>query len=115
MQFFLKIAISAILIAGISELGKRFTTIAAILASLPLLSILAMVWLYVDTKSNAKVMALSYSIFWMVLPSLTFFLVFPALLKTKLTFYPALAISMCIMFVTYTIYIFVLNKLGIQL
>ncbi len=73
MQYLIKIIITALIVTGISELGKRFSPLAAILASLPLTSILAFIWLYHDTKDSQKVIDLSYGIFWMVFPSLLFF------------------------------------------
>ncbi|MBI4994972.1 DUF3147 family protein [Candidatus Peregrinibacteria bacterium] len=74
MQYLIKTIITAIVVVGIAEIGKKFSPIAAILASLPLTSILAMIWLYTDTKDVQKVIDLSSNIFWAVLPSLIFFL-----------------------------------------
>jgi len=115
MQYIIKIIISALIIAGVSELGKKFTPIAAILASLPLVSILAMIWLYNDTKNVQKIIDLSTSIFWAVLPSLIFFLVLPLLLKNGLKFIPAMVVSAITMFMAYSVYIFVLSKFGIKI
>ena len=74
MRILIKVIITALLVTGISELGRRYSTLAAILASLPLTSILAMIWLYWDTHDTRKVSALSYGIFWAVLPTLLFFI-----------------------------------------
>lgn len=115
MQQLIKVIISALIIVGVSELGKRFTPIAAILASLPLVSILAMIWLYNDTNDVQKVIDLSTSIFWAVLPSLIFFLVLPLLLKSGLKFYPSMIISAVVMFIAYSIYLLALGKFGIKL
>ena len=113
MEFVVKTIISALIIAGISELAKRYVPIAAILASLPLTSILAMIWLYRDTKDTQKISRLSTEIFWAVLPSLLFFLVLPFLLKGGIKFPWALLMSCGVMFLGYTIYIFVLGRFGI--
>jgi hypothetical protein len=115
MNFAIRIIVSALLIAGISELGKRFTPVAAILASLPLTSILAFIWLYRETKDTAKVIELSYGIFWMVLPSLLFFVTLPFLLKKGISFGLAMLYSCIIMAVFYTLYIYVLEKFGIKI
>ncbi len=115
MQFIIKIVVSALIIAGVSELGKKFAPVAAILASLPLVSILAIIWLYGETKSVQKIIDVSTSIFWAVLPSLIFFLVLPLLLKNGLKFTPAMIISAVTMFIAYSIYIFVLAKFGIKI
>ena|SRR3990167_6130217 len=115
MQYIIKILVSALIITGVSELGKKFTPIAAILASLPLVSIMAMIWLYNDTKNVQKIVDLSSGIFWAVLPSLIFFLVLPLLLKSGIKFTPAMFISALIMFIAYSIYIFVIAKFGIKI
>ena len=115
MQFLIKIIVSALIIASVSELAKRFTPIAAILASLPLTSILAMIWLYRDTHDVQKVIDLSQGIFWAILPSLLFFIVLPVLLKLGLKFSLAMFSSSVIMFVGYAVYGFLLSKFGIKI
>lgn len=93
MQFFLKTVVSAVLIAAAAELGKRSTTAGAVLASLPLTSILAMSWLFADTRDAGKVAALSTGIFWAVAASLPMFLVLAWLLRRGVGYLPALGIS----------------------
>lgn len=115
MQFIIKIFITALLVALASEAGKRFSVIGAILASLPLTSLLAILWLYNDTRDPAKIISLSQGIFWAVLPSLLFFIVLPLLLKSGVKFGWAMLIATSVMFVGYTVYVFVLSKLGIKL
>jgi len=112
LYYVLKVAISALLITAISEISKRYSLAAGILASLPIVSVLAMIWLYIDTSSIDKVSQLSTSIFWMVLPSLSLFIVLPLLLKNRLPFYPALAISALVMVLLYYLMIVILKKLG---
>ena len=70
MYYIIKILISAILIVGISELSKRSSLIGAILTFIPFVSVLAFIWIYVDTKNVETISKLSYSIFWLVIPSL---------------------------------------------
>ncbi|MDA2936223.1 DUF3147 family protein [Patescibacteria group bacterium AH-259-L05] len=115
MQYLIKTIITAIVIVGISEIGKKFSLIAAILASLPLVSILAMIWLYTDTKDIQKIIDLSSNIFWAVLPSLIFFLVLPILLKNDFKFSTAMVLSAIAMFIAYSIYVILLQKFGIKL
>ena len=90
MYFLIKTLLSAVMIAAISELGKRFSWLAAILASLPLTSILAIIWLYHDTGDVQKISDLTKGIFWAVLPSLLFFIIFPILLKNGIRFWISL-------------------------
>jgi hypothetical protein len=115
MQYLIKIIITALVVVGISELGKRYSAFAAILASLPLTSILAFIWLYWDTKDTTKVIELSYGIFWMVLPSLLFFIILPFLLKKGISFGMAMLYSSIIMAVFYTLYIYLLGKFGVKI
>ncbi|UCB52562.1 MAG: DUF3147 family protein [Candidatus Zixiibacteriota bacterium] len=110
--YVLKFTISALLIVAISEISKRYSLTAGILASLPIVSVLAMIWLYIDTSSIEKVAQLSFSIFWMVLPSLSLFIVLPVLLKNKVPFYPALTISALVMVLLYYLMIVILKRLG---
>jgi uncharacterized membrane protein (GlpM family) len=110
--YLIKLAISAALIVLISETSKRFSWLGGLLASLPLVSILSLVWLYVDTEDSEKVAALSTSIFWLVLPSLTFFLAMPLLLK-KWSFVPSLLIATVIMIAAYGLMMLVLRRLGV--
>ena len=114
MYFIIKILISAIIIASVSELGKRSSLAAAVLASLPLTSILAMTWLYRDTQDTNKVVLFSKGVFWAVLPSLVFFIVFPILIKTGLNFKWAMLASSVVMIIAYTIYVAVLGRAGIN-
>ena len=64
----IKVAITAVLVVAISEVAKRSSLLGAVLASIPLTSVLAMVWLYADTGDAHKVADLATGIFWLVLP-----------------------------------------------
>ena len=113
MQFLIKTILSALLIATISEVARRTTWFAAVLASLPITSILAMLWLYHDTRDVQRVAQLSYGVFWMVVPSLAFFLILPTLLK-HLPFAAAMLIGCAIMAGVYFLYAGLLAKAGIR-
>lgn len=115
MAFVIKVIISALLITSIAELGKRFSPLAAILASLPINSIIAIIWLYSETKDSQKIIDLSNGIFWGILPSLLFFVLLPIFLKAGLNFPVALLLASLIMAVAYFVYVFVLNRLGVKL
>ncbi len=113
--YLIKLFLSAFVIVVISEISKRTTLLGGLLASLPLVSILGLSWLYIDTKNTERVAQLTTSIFWMVLPSLSLFVVLPILLKTKLSFLASLSISLVIMSICYLLMILILNKVGIRL
>lgn len=88
--FLVKVLITAVLVGAISELGKRSSFAGALLASLPLTSLLALVWLYRDSGDALQAAQMARGIFWLVLPSLALFLVFPAAVKAGWSFWPAL-------------------------
>lgn len=115
VYYLVKIAVTTVLIVAISEIAKRSTFVGAILASIPLVSVLAMLWLYIDTKSVDKVSALSTSVFWLVLPSLVLFVALPVLLKQGLNFYLSLGISITLTVTCYWIMVSALNQFGIKL
>ena len=89
-QFLLKVALSALIVAAASELARRQAWFGALIASLPLTSILAMVWLWRDGTSPAQIADFSTSILWLVLPSLLLFIVMPAMLRSGFAFWPSL-------------------------
>ena len=115
IYYIIKVVISATLIVAISEVSKKSSLIGGILASVPLLSVLGMIWLYIDTQSTEKVSQFSSSVFWLVIPSLSLFIILPILLKMKMHFYLALPISIVVMIVFYYLMIFILGKIGIKL
>ena len=110
-----KIIITTILIVMISEVAKRSSFVGAVLASIPLVSVLAMTWLYIDTKSISKVSALSTSVFWLVLPSLVLFISLPVLLKAGANFYLGMSISIFITAASYWIMVILLGHFGVKL
>lgn len=108
-----KLAITASLVVLISELAKRHSGLAALLAALPLTSLLAIIWLKLEGSNSSQIADLSYQIFWLVIPSLAFFLVFPIMLKQGLTFWPSLGCASLITVLCYLITLQLLRRLGI--
>jgi hypothetical protein len=105
MQFIIKVALSALLIAAASEAAKRSSILGAVIASLPLTSILAIAWLYADTRDTAAIAEFSGSIFWAVLVSLPMFPVLAWLLKRGVGFIPAMGLSCVTAAVGYAAYV----------
>jgi hypothetical protein len=87
----LKGLISGVIVAAVSEVAKRWPGLGGLIASLPLVSVLGMMWLWRDTHDPQRMAAHATGTFWFVLPSLPMFLLIPALLKRGLGFWPALA------------------------
>jgi hypothetical protein len=115
LYYILKFFVSAFIIVLVSEIAKRSSGFAALIASLPLTSLLAIIWLHIDGSESTQIAELSSQIFWLVLPSLVFFLVLPLLLKQGIGFWPSLAFSATATIVCYFALLPLLRRFGVQL
>ena len=115
MYYIIKLVVTALLIVLISEIAKRSSLLGAMLAAIPLVSILAMTWMYIDTSSSTKAVEFSQRIVWLIAPSMTLFIAFPLLIKKGLGFYLSLGISTLLTILAYYSVIFILNKFGVKL
>lgn len=115
LYYIVKVIVSALLIVAIAEISKRSSLVGALLASVPLVSVLAMIWLYIDTRDADKVASLASGIFWLVLPSLALFIALPLLLRQGMDFYLSLALSIAITIGCYGLMVFTLKQLGVEL
>lgn len=103
--YLLKIVITSVIIVTASELSKRFSLLSSLLAALPLTSILIFFWIYIEQKDINKIATMSTEIFFLVIPSLVFFLILPLLLKKGFGFYAAFGIDVVVTFVIYLSYL----------
>lgn len=115
MYLILKAVVSGAIIAAASEAARRSSLLGAVLISLPLMSILAIVWLYRDTRDTGEVAALSWSILWVIVPSLVFFVVLPLALRSGLSFWVALALACVATAGGYGAWIWGARRLGFDL
>ena len=116
MSYYLfKLAVSAILVVAISEIARRSSFVGALLASVPLVSVMAMIWLYIDTGDAERVGALASSILWLVIPSLALFVALPLLLKHGLNFYLSMGLAIALTIGCYGAMIAILKQTGIEL
>ena len=116
MTYYLfKIALTVGLVVAVSEMSKRSTMIGGLLAALPIVSYLGMIWLFVESGSLAMVANLSKSVFWLVLPSLPFFILLPMLLKKTASFYVSFGVATAVMIGLFAVMLVALHKFGIQL
>jgi hypothetical protein len=109
-----KAALSGLIIMAASEVARRNPAYGALLVSLPLVAILAMVWLWRDTGDSERIAALSEGTFWLLLPTLPMFLVLPALLRHGVSFWIALALSCGLTITLYLLAVWLLPRLGIN-
>jgi hypothetical protein len=114
LRFLIKILISSVVLAAVSEIAKRSTVWAAVTASLPLTSMLALTWLYLDTTDTQKISDLSIGIFWAVLPSLIFFVALPFALRCGLRFPMAMLSASIVMVAAYIGYAWIMGRVGIR-
>ena len=111
---FVKAAISGVLIAIISEVSRRYPGFGGLIASLPLISLLAIIWLWRDTNGDVQQVAThARATLWYVLPSLPLFLVLPALLERGVGFWPAMAIGCVLTIALYLLSLWLAHRLGI--
>lgn len=111
----LKAAISGILIAVASTLAKRYPGFGALIASLPLVSVLGMIWLWSDQPDAENMAAHSAATFWYVLPSLPMFLLIPAFLRHGVSFWIALLLGCAITVALYGVMTGIAPRFGLQL
>ena len=111
--YIIKLIITSLVIVIVSEVAKRSTFIGAIIISIPLTSLIAFIWLYIDTKDYQKVISLSYGTLLLTIPSFSFFIILPILLKLKQNFILSLIISIIGTAIIYFIFTYLLKKFGI--
>jgi len=115
LYLIIKAAVSGVIIALASEVAQRGPLWGALILSLPLVSILAMIWLWRDTGDSERIAALSQGTFFLVLPTLPFFLVLPALLRQGVAFWPAMTAACLMTVALYPLAVWLLAKSGVSL
>lgn len=115
VYYITKLTITALLIVLISEIAKRSSLAGALLAAIPLVSILAMTWMYIDTNNSSNAVEFSNRIVWLIAPSMTLFIAFPILVKKDFGFYPSMLISIFMTIFAYYSVIFILGKFGVKI
>lgn len=111
----IKAVLSGIIIAAVSEIAKRSPGIGALVASLPLVSVLGMIWLWRDTRDPVRMAEHAGATFWYVLPSLPMFLLIPALLGRGVPFWLALTSGCLLTIVLYLTLLWIGPRFGLNL
>ena len=114
VYYVFKIVLTALVVVLVSEVAKRHSPLGALLAALPLTSLLAFVWLHLEGAPLVQLGALSRQIFWLVLPSLVLFSLFPVLLERAFGFWSALGLSMAATAATYLLLFALLARFGVR-
>ncbi|MGB3930550.1 MAG: DUF3147 family protein [Sphingobium sp.] len=110
-----KAVISGILVAAASEIAKRYPGFGALIASLPLVSVLGMLWLWRDRPDAANMAAHALATFWYVLPSLPMFILIAVLLRHGFSFKIALAAGCVLTAILYLITVGMLRRFDINI
>ena len=108
--YLIKLVVSALVVVAVSEIAKRNSEFAALVASLPLTSLLAIIWLRIEGSQITQIAELSQQIFWLVLPSLVLFLLLPLLLRQGLEFWLSLGLSSAATILCYLLMIPLLRR-----
>ena len=103
---------SGAVIVAASELAKRTTVFGALVISLPLASIMSMTWLYNDTKDTVQVADFAESVLWLVIPSMTLFLVLPFLLRRGWEFESAMVVGIILTVIAYAVGVVLAKSIG---
>jgi len=112
---FIKAALSGILIAIISEVAKRYPGFGGLIASLPLVSVLGMIWLWRDKPDAINMAAHAEATFWFVLPSLPMFLLIPAMLRSGFGFWVALVAGCVVTVALYGVMLWAGPRFGLRM
>lgn len=110
-----KALLSGIIIAAVSEIAKRSPGFGALVASLPLVSVLGMIWLWRDTSDPVRMAAHAEATFWFVLPSLPMFLLIPILLRQGFSFWAALVAGCLCTVLLYLVMTWLGSRVGLRL
>jgi len=111
----IKAALSGLIIMAVSEIARRNSALGALVASLPLVSLLAIIWLWNDTGDSERIAAHAEATFWYVLPTLPMFLALPLMLRSGMGFWAAIGISCVLTFVLYLAAIWIAALFGVRM
>ena len=115
LYLILKAAISGVIVAAVSEIAKRWPGFGALVASLPLVSVLGMIWLWRDKPDAANMADHAQATFFYVLPSLPMFLLIPMLLRRGVLFWGALGAGCVLTILLYLAMTWAAPRLGLRL
>ncbi|WP_425499898.1 DUF3147 family protein [Cerasicoccus maritimus] len=115
MNVIIKYAITAFIVVLVSEIAKRADRIGALIASLPIVTILTMIWLHLENQHTDKIANHAYYTFWYVLPTLPMFLLIPWLLKNGIRFEISIGLSAVFTAFVFLVTSLMLKRIGVDL
>lgn len=111
----IKYAATAFIIVAVSEVAKRADRLGALLASLPLVTIMIMIWLYIENQKAEKIANHAYYTFWYVIPTLPMFLLMPWMLNRGIHFWVSLGASIFLTLMCFAITAYIMKRFGVAL
>ena len=115
LYLIIKAALSGVIVAAVSEVARRYPVWGGLVASLPLTSLLAMIWLFRDTRDPERVAELSVSTFWFFLPSIPLFIALPLMIRSGVGYWTSMAVSVVGTLALYAAWFWAAPRLGIKL
>jgi hypothetical protein len=115
LAFWIRALLSGLMIAAVSTVARRYPAAGALIASLPLVSVLGMIWLWHDKPDAANMAAHAEATFWYVLPSLPMFLLIPAMMRRGVDFWPSLAAGCALTIAAYLLTVLIAARFGVRL
>lgn len=115
LYLIIKAALSGAIVAAVSEIARRYPGGGGLVASLPLTSLLAMIWLYRDSADPERVAELSTSTIWFFVPSVPLFIALPILIRSGLGFWASMALCVAGTLLLYAAWFWTAPRLGIKL
>ena len=110
----IKYLLTASVVVLVSEFAKRSDKLGGLVAALPMITFLTLIWLYVENQSTEKIANHAWYTFWYVVPTLPMFLAFPFLLP-RIGFWPTMGTSVVITLVCFVLFALVVKRFGIEL
>lgn len=109
-----KYCLTAAVVVLVSEAAKRSDKLGGFVAALPLVTVLALIWLHVEHQPESKIANHAWYTFWYVVPTLPMFLAFPRLLP-RIGFWPSLLACVVITAVCFGVFAIAVRRFGIEL
>lgn len=110
-----KYAVTAFVVVAVSEIAKRSDKVGALIASLPLVTLMVMIWLHLEDAGTEKIANHAWYTFWYVLPTLPMFVLMPWLLYRGMAFWPALGLGVVVTVLAFVATAFAARHVGVDL
>ena len=109
-----KYLVTAALVVAVSEVAKRSDRFGGLIAALPLVTLLTLIWLHAENQPQEKITNHALYTFWYVVPTLPMFLAFPALMP-RIGFWLSMLASIIITVACFALFSVVMRKFGVEL